>query len=80
MAIAGATTFSTAASAQWSRDPVCDQQKADACVTTWQALGYWNYEHCVVYTECWECPPLWGYMRGMGPDDAVMPDEGNRPW
>ena len=64
----------------WDRDPVCDQQQADYCVSTWQSLGYWSYDHCVGHRQCQECPPLWGYMCGVGPDYAAKPDEGTRPW
>jgi hypothetical protein len=64
----------------WTRDPVCDQQKADACVTTWQSMGYGNYEHCVAHRQCAECPPLWGYMCGIGPNYAAKPDAGTEPW
>jgi hypothetical protein len=49
---------------------------ADACVSTWQSLGYGNYDHCVAHRQCTECPPLWGYMCGIGPNDAAKPDEG----
>jgi hypothetical protein len=83
LVLSGAPMFSTAASAQNGRDPVCDQQKAAGCVSTWQSLGYWNYEHCVMHQQCWYCPPLWGYMCGMGPIDgefAARPDEGTKPW
>lgn len=69
LALAGAGIFGTAASAQNGRDPVCDQQKADGCVTTWESMGYWSYEHCVMHQQCWDCPPLWGYMCGIGPID-----------
>lgn len=79
LALAGAGIFGTAASAQWSRDPVCDQQMADECVTTWESMGYGNYDHCVAHRQCQDCPPLWGYMCGIGPYDAARPDEGTRP-
>jgi hypothetical protein len=64
----------------WTRDPVCDQQQADYCVSTWQSLGYWDYDHCVGHRQCQECPPLYGYMCGVGPDYAAKPDEGTTPW
>lgn len=64
----------------WARDPVCDQQQADYCVSAWQSLGYWNYDHCVGHRQCQECPPLYGYMCGVGPDYATKPDAGTRPW
>lgn len=80
LALAGAGIFGTAASAQWSRDPVCDQQMADECTTTWQAMGYWSYDHCVGHRQCQDCPPMWGYMCGVGPDYATKPDGDAKPW
>jgi len=81
LVLASVSTASAAVSPDWwSRDPVCDQQMADACVTTWQSMGYGNYEHCVAHRQCTECPPLWGYMCGIGPYDATKPDAGTRPW
>lgn len=64
----------------WTRDPVCDQAMANACVTTWQSMGYGNYEHCVAHRQCAECPPLWGYMCGIGPNDATNRDPASKPW
>jgi hypothetical protein len=82
LVLAGAT-ISTAAFAVppgWAqRDPVCDQYMANACITTWQSLGYGNYAHCVAHRQCTECPPWWGYMCGIGPN-ATEPDEGTKPW
>jgi hypothetical protein len=66
LALAGAATFSTAASAQkWQRDPVCDQRVTDECATEWQELGYAEYQHCVWGQPCLECPPNYGYMCGI---------------
>jgi hypothetical protein len=83
LALAAAATFSTAASAQkFQRDPVCDQRVADECVTTWQAGGYSNYDHCVGHQQCMQCPPIPGYLCGIGPGDyyAAEPASGTRPW
>lgn len=82
--IAAAASFSTAASAQkFQRDPVCDQRAANECVSTWQSLGYWNYEHCVGHQQCMQCPPIPGYLCGVGPEGygyATEPDQGPKPW
>ena len=84
LVLAGATIFSSAASAigvpPIPRDPVCEQQQANACVGTWQAQGYWSYDHCVSHRQCEQCPPWYGYMCGVGPNYATEPDKGTRPW
>lgn len=83
MLFAGAMVFSSAASAigvpPIPRDPACDQFMVNACVSTWQSQGYWNYQHCVAHRQCVECPPWYGYMCGVGPN-ATRPDEATRPW
>lgn len=83
LALAGASMFGSAASAQkWQRDPVCDARVANECVSTWQSLGYWDYNHCVAHQQCMQCPPFPGYLCGIGPGDyyAVEPDAAARPW
>ncbi|MET1111502.1 MAG: hypothetical protein ABWX67_08270 [Allosphingosinicella sp.] len=84
LALAGATIFSSAASAigvpPIPRDPACDQRMVNECVGTWQSLGYWSYDHCVGHRQCSECPPWFGYMCGVGPNYATAPDKGTRPW
>jgi hypothetical protein len=81
---AGAMIFSSSASAigklPGPRDPVCDQQKANECVSTWQTAGYWNYDHCVASRQCQECPPWFGYMCGVGPNYATEPNKAVRAW
>ena len=81
LALAGAAIFATSASARIPpRDPVCDQRVADECVTTWQSGGYWNYQHCVAFQQCMQCPPIPGYLCGVGPEGySTKPDEGTRP-
>ena len=81
LALAGGAIFATAASARIPpRDPACDQRVAQECVTTWQSGGYWSYEHCVGYQQCMQCPPIPGYLCGVGPEGyATEPDEGTRP-
>ena len=60
---------------------MCDQQMANACVTTWQSMGYGELRALRRRTaNATECPPLWGYMCGIGPYDATKPDVGTRPW
>lgn len=78
---ASATIFGTAASAAKlpPRDPVCEQQVANACVATWQPLGYGNYQHCVAHQTCMQCPPSYGYLCGIGPN-ATKPDAATEPW
>ena len=84
LALAGAAIFATAASARIPpRDPVCDARVANECVTTWQAGGYQNYEHCVGYEQCMQCPPIPGYLCGVGPEGygyATEPDQGPDAW
>jgi hypothetical protein len=82
LVLAGAAIFSSAASAipPPVRNPVCDQYMANACITTWQVLGYGNYAHCVAHRQCAECPPWYGYMCGIGPNYATEPDLGTEPW
>jgi hypothetical protein len=84
LALAGAATFGTAASAKIPpRDPVCDQSVANECVSTWQSLGFFDYEHCVGYQQCMQCPPTPGYMCGMGPGGygyLTEPNRSARPW
>ncbi|MEA3010474.1 MAG: hypothetical protein QOJ91_2166 [Sphingomonadales bacterium] len=80
LALAGGAIFGTAASARIPpRDPVCDQRVANECVTTWQSLGFWDYDNCVGYQQCMQCPPIPGYMCG-GLFAATDPDEGTKPW
>jgi hypothetical protein len=68
LTLAGAAMLATAASARIPpRDPACDQRVANECVSTWQALGYFDYQHCVGYQQCMQCPPIPGYLCGMGP-------------
>lgn len=79
LALAGAM-FATSASARIPpRDPACDQRVANECVTTWQTLGFWDYENCVGYQQCMQCPPIPGYMCG-GLFAATDPDAGTKPW
>jgi len=84
LALAGAAAFATAASARIPpRDPACDQRVANECVSTWQALGYWNYDHCVGHQQCMQCPPIPGYLCGVGPEGygyATEPDQDPQPW
>lgn len=84
LVLAGGMLFSSAASAiaipPFPRDPACDQQMVTECVSTWQSLGYWSYDHCVAHRQCVECPPWYGYMCGVGPNYATEPDKGTRPW
>jgi hypothetical protein len=84
MALAGAMTFGSAASAIGTpptpRDPACDQRMVNECVSTWQAQGYWSYDHCVSNRQCTECPPWYGYMCGVGPNYATDPDKATKPW
>lgn len=84
LVLASALMFSSAASAIGKppipRDPACDQQMVNECVGTWQAQGYWSYDHCVSHRQCTECPPWFGYMCGVGPNYATEPDAGTRPW
>ena len=80
---AGAMIFGSSASAigtlPFPRDPVCDQQKVTECVSTWQAQGYWSYDHCVSHRQCAECPPWNGYMCGVGPNYAAEPGRATEP-
>jgi hypothetical protein len=80
LALAAAATFSTSASAQkWQRDPVCDQQVANACVTHWQSWGYAQYSDCVGNEQCLQCPPNYGYLCGWDPRwTAVAKPENGR--
>lgn len=81
LVLASGTILSSAASAAiWPpRDPVCDQQVADACAIFWQDLGYAQASDCTTHQKCYKCPPNYGYMCGYDPRGyaAVRPDQ---PW
>ena len=84
LVLAGAAIVGSAASARIGppRDPACDQRVANACVSTWQTLGWSTYQDCVSGQQCIECPPNYGYLcpyPGMY-DDFVTEPVVAEPW
>lgn len=76
LVLAGAAIFSTAASANWTEPPACQDLEA-ACTANYQAWGYRNYQECYNHVLCYAC---WGgYLCGYDPRDAVKPDTA-KPW
>ena len=78
LVLAGAAIFSTAASAQSSRDGPARRQSAPMR-HQWQAYGYPNYADCVLVDAA--LLRLHGYICGFYPIGgwAVKPDTG-KPW
>lgn len=71
LALVGAAILGTAASANWTEPPAC-QDLVSACTANYQAWGYRNYQECYNHVLCYAC---WGgYLCGYDPRDLVTRD------